>query len=75
MLNELKTIEEKALALPAVRRAALAQHLLATLDDVNEQENELLWMEEALRRYQAYKAGRVSSRDAFEAIAEIREQL
>ena len=75
MLSELKTIEEEALTLPTAQRAELAQHLLATLDDVNEQENEILWMEEAQRRYRAYKAGIVPSRDAFEAIAEMREQL
>ena len=72
MLPDLKTFEAEALTLPAAQRAELAQHLLATLDDIDEQENEHLWLEEAQRRYRAYKAGTVSSRDAFEAIAEMR---
>ena len=75
MLADLKTFEAEALTLPVSQRALLAQHLLASLDDVDEQENERLWLEEAQKRYSAYKKGAVSSRDAFEAIAEIRGQL
>ena len=75
MLADLKTVETEALTLPVSQRAVLAQHLLASLDDVDEQENELLWLEEAQRRYKAYKTGAISSRDAFEAIADMRGQL
>lgn len=75
MLADLKSVETEALTLPASQRAVLAQHLLASLDDVDEQENELLWLEESQRRYKAYKAGAISSRDAFEAIADMRGQL
>lgn len=75
MWTDLKTFEAEALTLPASQRAILAQHLLASLDDVDEQENELLWLREAQRRYKAYKNGAVSSRDAFEAIADMRGQL
>jgi putative addiction module component (TIGR02574 family) len=75
MLADLQTFEAEALALPVSERALLAQHLLASLDDNNEQENEQLWLDEAQRRYNAYKNGTISSRDAFEAIADMREQL
>ena len=75
MLADLKTFEAEALTLPVSQRAVLAQHLLASLDDVDEEENEQLWLEEAKRRYDDYKAGAISSRDAFEAIADMREQL
>jgi hypothetical protein len=75
MLADLKTVEIEALNLPVSQRAVLAQHLLASLDDVDEQDNELLWLEEAQRRYKAYKKGTISSRDAFEAIADMRGQL
>ena len=61
MLIDLKAFEAEALTLSVSQRAELAQHLLATLDDVNEMENELLWLGEAQRRYHAYKAGTVSS--------------
>lgn len=75
MLANLQTFEAEALALPVSERALLAQHLLASLDDNNEQENEQLWLDEAQRRYNAYKNGTILSRDAFEAIADMREQL
>lgn len=75
MATDLKTFEEEAMGLPAAQRAVLAQHLLASLDEIDEQENERLWMEEAKRRYAAFKKGTVPSRDAFAAIADMREQL
>lgn len=75
MQMDLKTFEAEAMTLPVSQRAILAQHLLASLDDVEEQENETLWLEEAGRRYEAYKAGSLSARDAFEAIDEMRARL
>lgn len=75
MQMDLKTFEAEAMALPVSQRAILAQHLLASLDDVEEQENEALWLEEAGRRYEAYKAGSLSARNAFEAINEMRARL
>ena len=75
MLTDIKTFEAEALSLPVSQRALLAQHLLASLNDVDEQENERLWLEEAKRRYHAYKMGALSSRDAFEAISDMRGRL
>lgn len=75
MQMDLKTFEAEAMTLPVAQRAILAQHLLASLDDVEEQENERLWLEEAGRRYEAYKTGALPARDAFEAIAEMRARL
>ena len=75
MSTDIETFEAKALALPVSQRALLAQHLLASLDELDEQENERLWLEEAQRRYHAYKTGILSSRDAFEAISDMRDRL
>lgn len=75
MQIDMKAFEAQALTLPVEQRALLAQHLLASLDDIEEQENERLWLEEAGRRYEAYKAGTMPARDAFEAIAELRGRL
>jgi hypothetical protein len=75
MPANLKAFEEEALTLPVSQRAILAQHLLASLDDLGEQENERLWLEEAGRRYEAYKAGVMPARDAFEALADMRGRL
>ena len=75
MHMDLKAFEAEALTLPVAQRAILAQHLLASLDDIEEQENERLWVEEAGRRYEAYKTGALPARDAFEAIADMRGRL
>ena len=75
MQMNLKTFEAEAMTLPVSQRAILAQHLLASLDDVEEQENEQLWLEEAGRRYEEYKAGSLPARDAFEANEEMRTRL
>lgn len=75
MPTDIKTFEAEALSLPVSQRALLAQHLLASLNDVDEQENEQLWLEEAQRRYHAYKTGDLPSRDAFEAISDMRGRL
>jgi hypothetical protein len=56
-IKDMASFETEALTLPATKRAILAKHLLASLDDLNEQENEQMWLDEADRRYQAYKDG------------------
>lgn len=75
MQINLKAFEAEAMTLPVAQRAILAQHLLASLDDIEELENERLWLEEAGRRYEAYKTGSLPARDAFEAIADMRSRL
>ncbi len=74
-MTDMKTIEAKAMSLPPELRAVLAQHLLASLDDLDEKENERMWLEEAEKRYQGYQSGSISSRDAFEVLDDIRTQL
>jgi putative addiction module component (TIGR02574 family) len=64
MASVLSDIEKQALKLPASERARLAQRLLASLDETDAAENERLWVEEAERRYQEYKKGRIASRPA-----------
>lgn len=72
---DLKTFEAEALTLPTAQRAILAQHLLSSLDEVGEQENERIWLEEAGKRYEAYKTGAMPARNAFEALADMRGKL
>ena len=49
---------EHALSLDVRDRAALAQRLLASLDELSEEEAEHLWAHEAQRRLDEYRAGR-----------------
>ncbi len=50
-------IESEALTLPVQDRAALAQRLLLSLEDVSESEFEQLWADESVRRVAEFDAG------------------
>ncbi len=75
MTAELKKCQISALRLPAAERAALVESLIKSLDQLDDNENEVLWVEEAERRYQAYKQGRLSARSASEAIRDIKGRI
>jgi putative addiction module component (TIGR02574 family) len=75
MSPDLKECEATALRLPVAERAALAEHLIESLDLLDDTENEHLWVEEAERRYQAYKEGTISARPAAEAIRDARARV
>ncbi len=53
-------------------RATLAERLIAGLDTMDDAQTEQLWLEEADRRYQEYKKGRISARCADEVLRDIR---
>lgn len=74
-MNNLLEIKREVMALPLHARAELAEYLLASLDDLAGQENEVLWIEEGERRYQAYLNGAVSARAATDVLQEARERL
>lgn len=56
-MANLDDILKNALRLEVSERAALAQKLLASLDELSEAETERLWAEEAQRRLDGYRAG------------------
>jgi hypothetical protein len=74
-MTDLKTIMAEAMSLPLKQRAMLAQHLLASLGDLDETKNERVWLEEAEKRYLDYQSGSIPSRDAFDALADIRTRI
>ena len=55
--------------------AALAETLLASLDEIDDIENERLWVEEAERRYREYKLGNMSSRPAEDVLRDVRARI
>ncbi len=75
MPSKIKEIEEEALRLPSYERAQLAEHLIISLDDVEDPEAERLWIEEAERRYQEYKQGKVKAKPAEMVFKEARSKL
>jgi Arc/MetJ-type ribon-helix-helix transcriptional regulator len=59
-MPDLSEVLKSALSLDLNDRAALAERLLASLDDLGEEEAERLWAEEARRRREEYRAGRAA---------------
>ena len=75
MPSKIKEIEEEALRLSSYERAQLAEHLIISLDDVEDPEAERLWIEEAERRYQEYKQGKIKAKPAEMVFKEARSKL
>jgi putative addiction module component (TIGR02574 family) len=75
MSSNLKECEILALKLSPQDRATLAARLIDSLDALNDTENEILWVQEAEKRYQAYKQGDISARPAEEVLWDARSQI
>ena len=67
--------EAQALKLPPTDRAALAERLIASLDNLNDRQNEQLWIDEADRRYREYKSGKITARAAEEVLRDVRNAI
>ncbi len=74
MGRKIKDISSEALELPVAARAQLAKQLLDSLDDISEEENNKLWAEEAERRYDEYKAGKIKAIPAEEVFARLKSR-
>jgi len=75
MALKAKKIEEEALRLPSHERAQLAEHLINSLDKEEDPQAEMLWLEEAERRYQKYKEGKAKVKQAGSVFKEARSKL
>jgi putative addiction module component (TIGR02574 family) len=73
-MPKLGEILTSALSLNVDDRAALAERLLASLDELDEEESERLWAEEAQKRLEEYRAGRAGAVEA-QDIAKRAERL
>ncbi len=60
-MPDLAELLKSALSLSVDDRAALAERLLASLEELSEEEAERLWAEEAQRRLEEYRAGRAKA--------------
>lgn len=75
MSYELMECEEQALKLTPEQRAKLAERLIASLDTLDDAQNEALWIQEAHRRYQEYKKGNISARNAEDVLRDARNTI
>jgi len=60
-MSDSADVFKNALSLGGADRAALAQRLLDSLEELSEEEAELLWADEARRRLEEYRAGRAKA--------------
>ena len=60
-MSNLVEILKSAMGLDVRDRATLAERLLASLEELSEEEAERLWAEEAQRRWEEYRAGRAKA--------------
>jgi putative addiction module component (TIGR02574 family) len=74
MMSDLEEARKYALSLDVHDRAALAESLLASLEELPEEEAERLWAEEAQRRLETYREGRAGAVSA-EEVREKAERL
>lgn len=75
MSPQLMECEGQALKLPPTDRATFAEHLIASLDNLNDLQNEQLWIDEADRRYNEYKSGKITARSAEEVLSDARNAI
>ena len=74
-MANLTEVLKHALSLEVRDRATLAERLLASLEEITEEEAERLWAEEAERRLKEYHAGRAQAVSADEVHAKAEQLL
>jgi len=72
---KLEECEQQAMGLPLRERALLIKRLIEGLDKLDERELEELWGQEAARRLQGFRAGRINARAGEEVFASARTRL
>ena len=75
MPMKVKELEEEALRLSSHERALLVEHLIGSLEPDDDPDAERSWIEEAERRYQDFKAGRVKTIPADQVFKNARTKL
>ncbi|HKR64665.1 MAG TPA: addiction module protein [Thermoanaerobaculia bacterium] len=75
MPKNIEELEAQLLQLEPQTRAALAKMLIASLDDLSDEEYDRLWAEEAEARYADFLAGRARAVDGDEVMARARARL
>jgi putative addiction module component (TIGR02574 family) len=75
MADAVRELESKAMKLSRKARARLAQRLISSLDETADAQSEQLWIEEAERRLDDLKSGKVAGIPAEKVIKKARSAL
>lgn len=74
-MSNLAEILKNAMSLDVRDRATLAERLLASLEELTEEESERLWSEESQRRLEQYRAGRAKAVSSEEVHKKVKKLL
>ena len=75
MSIDYEKLEKEIRSLSSRKKAELARTLIEDLDTESDQDAELIWEEEAKRRYHAYQAGKLTAIPGEEAMQRARHKL
>lgn len=75
MARTFAEIEAEIQQLTSEEKALLARHLIEELDAGGNSDVDSLWLEEAQRRYQAYRSGQAQTRSSESVFANARQRL
>ena len=75
MSEQSRKIEKQAQELSAKQRARLAMALIESLDSGEDEDVEDLWLDEAERRLEDYRTGRIEALSANEVFERIEKKL
>lgn len=75
MATSIERLAEEAMALPEVSRVRLADILVESLDVAELGDIDMLWLQEAKRRRNDLRAGRVATVPGEEALCKVRDTL
>lgn len=75
MPRSLIELEQEASRLSEKDRALLACHLIASIDPEEDVDAESAWLEEAERRYQAFRQGKLTAKPADQVFREAKSKL
>jgi Putative addiction module component len=75
MSSHFEDLQRQISSLPATEKAALAHALIAELDESSDTDVEQLWLDEARRRFDAYRRGELEARSGEEVMRAARERL
>ena len=75
MSTVLMKCEQQAKKMPLEERALLIKHLIEGLDDLDEQNLQSLWMQEASRRFQEFRDGKINARSSSDVFRDVRKKM
>lgn len=75
MSTEVKEVAIKLLGLPTKLRALLAEQLIKSLDEAEDEHTEILWINEAKRRYTDVEKEKVKLKPAKKVFLEARKKV